>query len=284
MSHPLLIKQWGPQLSITLNRPELRNALNRELLDQLMTLFLNLPSQQSEIDLVILRGAGGHLCAGGDIREMAAVIQGVHSGSLDLNVAYELNATYGRLLHAMSSIPQTLITVVEGASLGGGLGLACVADVTLAHVDAYFGLPETKIGLVPAQVAAQVVRRIGVSNTKRLALLGEEVTAIEGKQMGLVHELFSDESMLIARLDSIRKGISTLAPKARAETKAMLQELWEGEMVNQDWINRAATGFTHAISSAEFTEGSKALRDRRAPPWIKRWDLCFNDLIKAEET
>lgn len=270
MSPSLIIRQHGPLLSLTLNRPQSRNALNRDLLEQLITLFRELGDQPQEVDVVVLRGAGGHFCAGGDVREMSSMISAVRQGKDQLDSIHQLNALYGKLLSLAEALPQTLITLIEGAVRGGGMGLACVSDYAIAHHESSFGLPEARLGLVPAQVAPSVIKRVGLSITKRLALCGDQISAQEALRVGLIHDLFETEEQGAQLIEIMIDSISHLAPQARAETKRLLLSLADDLSID-DHINKAAEQFVQAINSPEFLEGSEAMRERRLPLWRARW-------------
>src|SRR5690606_32924520 len=126
---------------------------------------------------VVLRGAEGHFCAGGDIKDMANARASV--GKTEADPFFTLNREFGRLITAVNQAPQTVIVVAEGAVLGGGFGLACVSDVAIAAASAKFGLPETGLGVIPAQIAPFVVTRIGLTQARRLALLGARFDGAE---------------------------------------------------------------------------------------------------------
>ncbi|MCB1838069.1 MAG: enoyl-CoA hydratase/isomerase family protein, partial [Alcanivoracaceae bacterium] len=165
----LLLQQDGPFLHVTLNRPEVRNALSTGMAQELMRVFAAVRDDES-IRALILRGAGGHFCAGGDIKDMAGARAALASG--DQDAMFRFNRAFGEMITVCNELPQTVVAVIEGASLGGGFGLACVSDIAIAHADATFGLPETGLGVIPAQIAPFVVKRIGLTQTRRLALTG----------------------------------------------------------------------------------------------------------------
>ena len=150
----LLINLDVPVLHITLNRPESRNAMSLTMVNELMAVFESVAGDTT-IRAIVLRGTGGHFCAGGDIKDMAGARQQAASG--DDNAFQTLNRRFGEMITAANRQPQVMITVLEGAVLGGGFGLACISDVAIASEDATFGLPETGLGVIPAQIAPFVV-------------------------------------------------------------------------------------------------------------------------------
>ena len=162
------------------------------------------------------------------------------------------------------------------------MGLACVADYTIGHAEVSFGLPEAKIGLVPAQVAPYVVSRIGQAETRRLALCGLMIGAEDAKRIGLMHEVFTDEDNLEHCLKRLQRGVSGLAPSARAETKSLLFSLLQRGVskVEEHLIESAAHPIVDALTSPGFW-GGDAMKTRRPPQWLKRW--LVNDPSSPEE-
>src|SRR4029079_5328179 len=130
-----------------------------------------------DVRVMVLRGTGGHFCAGGDIKDMAkARMSTLKAGEPDPVGA--VKRAFGRAITKVDRAPQAVVAVLEGAVLGGGFGLACVADVAIAHAGANFGLPETSLGLPPAQIAPFLVRRLGLSQARRLAVTGARLSGV----------------------------------------------------------------------------------------------------------
>ncbi len=186
----LLVREEGFALHITLNRPESRNAMSLQMTQELRAVFSAIEGSD-DIRAVILRGSNGHFCAGGDIKDMAgARMRAAESGN---DEAYaELNRAFGHLMTQVDCAPQVVITLLEGAVLGGGFGLACVSDIAIATESAQFGLPETSLGVIPAQIAPFVVKRIGMTHARRLALSGARFTGAEALRLGIVHHSVPD--------------------------------------------------------------------------------------------
>jgi isohexenylglutaconyl-CoA hydratase len=150
--------------------------------------------------VVVLGGAGGHFCAGADLKDMAAARS---KPSADGDPVAHVNSRFGWLCAAFARTPLAVVAVVEGTVMGGGFGLACAADVTLAHASASFRLPETSLGLVPAQIAPYLVERLGFAEAKRLAVTGGRLDARTALTLRLVHELAEDEAALAAALAKV---------------------------------------------------------------------------------
>lgn len=254
----VLVNQQDHALTITFNRPESRNAMNSKMVDELIALFEHLP-QQPEIRAVVLRGAGGHFCAGGDIKDMAAA-------RAETNGIFKLNRHYGHMLQIANRIPAVMICVLEGAVMGGGFGLACVSDVAIIGETAQFALPETSLGILPAQIAPFVVQRVGLTQTRRLALTGGKLTAHQAYEIGLGHYLETGEN-IENRLHELLKQIKRCAPGANAKTKQLMFDTLTVPL--DQLLDQAARDFANAVTGAEGIEGSTAFVQKRSPSWAQ---------------
>ncbi len=258
---PLLLKQDGARLFVTFNRPERRNALNDAMLMGLEALISRLEEDRS-VRSVIVRGAGGHFCAGGDIRERRAQTTDSRPG---VDIAMEHNLRAGRMFQRLANLPQTTIAVVEGFALGGGFGFACTFDITLVKHDAKMGMAETRIGVAPAQIAAHVVRRVGLSNARYLALTGRRINGADAVRMGVAHEVAQTHSELESLLAHLLDDIDACGPMASAATKAIMNRV--GEMPLDALIEYAGRRFGEINRGAEGVEGQQAFLEKRKPIW-----------------
>ncbi|MDI2591170.1 enoyl-CoA hydratase-related protein [Pseudomonas sp. N3-W] len=254
----LLLEPHNGVLHITLNRPESRNAMSLQMVAELRAV---LAAVHDDLDIraLVIGGAGGHFCAGGDIKDMASARVRGASAYRDLNRAF------GALLQAVQHAPQVVITVLQGAVLGGGFGLACVSDVALADHQAQFGLPETSLGLLPAQIAPFVVQRIGLTQTRRLALTAARFDGVQARRMGLVHFVEHDPQALAERLDEVLAHVLCCAPGANAMTKKLL--LASAGQTPDALLDQAAEWFSEAVTGAEGIEGTMAFVQKRKPGW-----------------
>lgn len=254
----LLLELHNGVLHITLNRPQSRNAMSLQMVTELRSVLATVHDDRS-VRALVIGGAGGHFCAGGDIKDMAdARAQGA--------TAYrDLNRAFGALLQAMQHAPQVVITVLQGAVLGGGLGLACVSDVALADHQAQFGLPETSLGLLPAQIAPFVVQRIGLTQARRLALTAARFDGVHARRIGLVHFVEHDPQALAERLDELLAHVLCCAPEANARTKKLL--LASAGQPSDALLDEAAQWFSEAVTGAEGIEGTMAFVHKRKPRW-----------------
>lgn len=272
-SHPLnhvleddsiKLEQTGSILKIWLNRPESRNAMSLKMVKSIVNVF-NAIADDVAIRAVIFRGHGHHFCAGGDIKDMAGIrAEAMNAGS---NQPYiDFNRQFGVMIELVDQAPQTVVAILEGAVLGGGFGLACVSDVAIAHKDAQFGLPETGLGILPAQIAPFVVKRVGLTQARRLALLGARFDGKKALQLGVVHEVAENENELEQLIETALEQVQRSAPLASRATKALLHRASTSESLST-LLDDAAVQFASAVNSAEGMEGTMAFIQKRKPTW-----------------
>lgn len=264
------VQNTGAVAHITLNRPELRNAMSLQMVAELRSALAALEAA-GNVRVLVLRGAGGHFCAGADLQDMAATrmraMQNTPERSeagVALDAVAHANAQFGELCVAYAKTPLALVVVLEGSVMGGGLGLACVADVALACESAAFRLPETALGLVPAQIAPFLVERLGYSQAKRLAVTGGRLNAAKALAIGLVHAVHAPEQIDDA-LAAILMDIQACAPGAVAATKALMAKARLSEPANL--VQEAALIFSRAAQGPEGLEGTTAFLQKRKPNW-----------------
>ncbi|MCX2900235.1 enoyl-CoA hydratase/isomerase family protein [Pseudomonas mandelii] len=254
----LLLELHNGVLHVTLNRPESRNAMSLQMVAELRALLASVREDQA-VRALVIGGAGGHFCAGGDIKDMAS------ARSQGADGFRQLNRAFGALLQEVQHAPQVVITVLQGAVLGGGLGLACVSDVALADHQAQFGLPETSLGVLPAQIAPFVVQRIGLTQARRLALTAARFDGTQARRIGLVHFVEHDAQALAERLDEVLAHVLCCAPGANATTKKLL--LASAGQPSDALLDEAAQWFSEAVTGAEGVEGTLAFVQKRKPGW-----------------
>lgn len=266
----LLVEQTPLGYLATLNRPAVRNALNQALMDDLFAL-VQLVCTGDEVRLLELRGAGGHFCAGGDIADMQQAAQDFSNGQT--RAFYQLNRRYGELLLALSRLPCALLVSVEGSAMGGGLGLLACADLSIARQDARIAMPEVSLGLPPAQIAPFVAEKIGLANTRKLALCGERLSGAQAQALGLVDQLADSAEAFNQLRQVIYDKIGAASPKALRATKKLLLEnsrLAASQQENLDTqLDRAAEQFSLAVTNGDGPEGTLAFLEKRAPRWAQ---------------
>jgi isohexenylglutaconyl-CoA hydratase len=182
----------------------------------------------------------------------------------------EVNGAFGDLCVAYANTGLAVVAVVEGTVMGGGFGLACVADVTLADETVVFRLPETGLGLVPAQVAPFLVERLGYAEAKRLAVTGATVDASEALRLRLVHQVQADAEALDWALQQVLADILRCAPGALAATKHLMAKARLHSPASL--VHEAAETFARAALGAEGQEGTMAFLGKRKASWVPDTD------------
>jgi isohexenylglutaconyl-CoA hydratase len=261
----------GPVLTVTLDRPAVRNAMSGRMLEELLRVahLLLEPVRcgggaSDSLRVVVLRGAGGNFSAGGDVRGM---VEGAGRAEAAGDRARRDNRDFGTLLSRLERVPQLLIAAIEGAAMGGGLGLACVSDVALATGDARFGTPEVTLGLVPAQIAPFLVARVGGAAARRLLLTGGQLDAETARALGLVHEVVEGPAELDREVEALIGQAMRCAPHAVARTKRLLARV--GKVTLGRLLDEAADLFAESLLD-EGAEGIEAFLERRDPSWAPR--------------
>jgi citronellyl-CoA dehydrogenase len=265
----LLARRQGPALELTLNRPQSRNAMSLAMVAELQQALAQAEQTVGSDDavrVIVLRGAAGHFCSGGDLKDMSAARLRAMQGTADgTDPIAEVNARFGHLCAAFARSPLAIIALLEGTVMGGGFGLACVADVAIATETASFRLPETSLGVVPAQIAPFLVERLGYSQAKRLAVTGGRLDAAAALRIGLVHQQV-DSGQLQAALDAVLADILACGPGALAATKALMAKA--RLQAPASLIDEAAAVFSRAAQGTEAMEGMGAFLQKRKPNWV----------------
>jgi methylglutaconyl-CoA hydratase len=256
----LKVERDGVVARVTLNRPELRNAFNAELIAALRSAFDALASEPpAALRAVVLAGEGKAFCAGADIEWQRASI----GLSMDEN-----EADAGRLqemLAAVDECPVPVIAAVHGAALGGGMALCCVADITLATADTTFGFTEVKLGLMPAVISPFVLPRIGEGPARALFLTGERFGSARALGIGLVSEVVPDRPALDARVEALLGEIRAAGPEAARNAKAVIRD--QRGLSRSETLELTVQGAARQRVSAEGQEGLGAFLDKRPPSW-----------------
>lgn len=239
---------------VTLNRPEARNAMNFKMVEELTTVFSQLHGNR-DVRAIVISGAEGIFCAGGDIKEMRnnPVPNGKNRNNLDA------------MLRACNHASQVVIAKIEGAALGGGLGLACVSDIAIADEAALFGLPEVRLGVAPAFISPYVLQRIGLTRARELMLTGRRFNGRRAQAYGIVHLACPADEIahcVDAQLDEIRQ----CAPGAIAATKELIFSVYETP--TEDTLDYRAELLNTLRQGDEAQEGMAAFVEKRPPQWV----------------
>jgi isohexenylglutaconyl-CoA hydratase len=254
----LIIKVSEGVLTITLNRPHKKNAMNLALVEELMSVVEEVKNERA-IRVIVIRGAENNFCSGGDISGM-----NFDNASSTHDPMWLFNRTFGKMITVVNNAPQVVITVLEGAVLGGGIGLACISDVAIADINTKFAMPETRLGIVPAQIAPFVVSRIGLMQTRRLTLLGEAIYGEEAKALGFVHYVTQNKDELETQLNKVIAKIMLCAPEANALTKKLILQV--GLVEHEQLLDDGASYFCNSLKN-EGKEGTAAFLQKRSPSW-----------------
>lgn len=243
--------------TLWLDRPKVKNAMNDAMLDEMMGVF-KVCADDPEIRGLTLRGRNGVFCAGGDL----TAFQVYQSSGKTLADTAAFNRRIGTMLDAFNQLPITTIVLVEGASIAGGLGLMCCADVIATTPSAKFSLTETMIGIPPAQIAPFVVSRAGLSTARRIMLTGARFDGTEATRLGLADYCTEDLDAIEA---SIKKGVLKCAPGAIAATKELI--LSSTKLSRDEALDRAAESFAACLRGEEGREGVASFLEKRKPNW-----------------
>lgn len=250
----------GPITTLTLHRPDRRNALSRGLVEALLDRLENLAASP-DARVLILKAQGPAFCAGLDLMEAAEILAEPDAEGLaieDMNVL-------ATMLTRLHSLPQATIAVVQGDALGGGAGLALACDFVLMAHSAHLGFPEVLRGLVPAIVLQDLVRQVGDRVARRLVLTGELVSAEQARDLGLVTDAIPDAELDL-RADQLARQILHAGPQAIAITKQLLDDA-TGRRRD---LQRVATLSAQVRCSPEAHEGLASFLERRPAAWVPK--------------
>jgi isohexenylglutaconyl-CoA hydratase len=258
------LERDGVVARLILNRPERRNALTHAMMLELEDAFANL-RDDADCRVLVLRGAGGHFCAGGDLGAMADMPAKPGNGSVDpLLPAYR---QFGDALLALNTLPQATIAVVEGSAVGGGFGMACCSDIVILHESAAFGIPEPKVGFIPSQIIPFVVRRIGEGLARDLAVSGRVIDAAEAYRLGVGRHLCANTAELNRTVKALIDDVLKLEPTARATVKRLVLRCATED--DSALLDSAAQSLVGLLRRPEAKEGIDAFMAKAAPSWAK---------------
>ena len=251
----VLIEKQSPQITVvTLNRPERRNSLTIELLNELVA-SIKVASDQADERVLILRGAGAAFCTGLDLKEAA-----------DRKKAHMTAELVAKALTTLAETRLVTIAAVHGAAVAGGAGIMSACDFVVAAEKTKIGYPEVRRGLIAGLIMTFLRRQAGERNMRELVLGGELIDAERAREIGLVNRVVAPDQLMIEAqkfADSVLQG----APNAIVQTKRLIEELWSTS-VKED-VDLALKHHMRARESAEAREGIAAFNERRKPNWTK---------------
>lgn len=249
--------------TILLNRPEKRNALTPQLIDDL-TQALEAAAANPHCRVVILTGAGSSFCAGLDLSHLQAMSEMSPSDSRFAADSLEDAENVATLLRTLYSLPKPTIAAVNGAAIAGGMGIATLCDFTLSVPEAKFGYTEVRIGFVPAIVSAYLRTQIGEKRSRDLLLTGRLLNAAEAEALGLVTRIVA-EPELIHEARALAQKLLRNSPAAMEATKRLLNRFADRTL--PDDVERAVQANVQARSTEDFREGVRAFLEKRDPRW-----------------
>ena len=253
----LITQRTGSVERLTLNRPEVRNAFNEAMLAEL-TAWAKETAGDPGVRAVVLSGAGPVFCAGADATWMAKTVEKTH----DENVADARFAA--EMFRSIDELPVPVIAGIQGAAIGGGAGLAAVADVVVADEHAMFGFTEVKLGIIPAVISPFVLAKIGRSAARELFLTGRRFTAQHALDIGLVHTVVPANN-IDAGVDAVLREVLSAGPEAIAAAKRLIAHVALSSVADATALTSEALAERRV--STEGQEGLRAFLQKRKPGW-----------------
>ena len=248
----------GRTATVTLNRPELRNAFNEQAIAELRRAFEGL-GRSELVDVIVLAAAGPAFCAGADLHWMQKMATYTHAE----NQADALQLA--EMLLTIYQCPKPVVAKVQGDCYGGGVGLAAACDIMLVSADAFFCLSEVKLGLIPATIAPYVIKAMGENAARRYFLTAERFSASEAHRLGFAHEVVSSET-LDASVARLVKALSANSPHAVQAAKTLVREV-AGKPVDAALMADTAERIAQMRASEQGREGVAAFLEKRKPAW-----------------
>ncbi|MEO0607051.1 MAG: enoyl-CoA hydratase-related protein [Pseudomonadota bacterium] len=244
---------------VVLDRPDVRNAFNEQMIDDIYRAFRQLSADETA-RLVTLTGAGKAFSAGADLSMMQAVA--AYSEQENVEEGLRLAA----MLQAVHECPKPTVALVNGPAIGGGVGLVAACDIAIASSAAVFAFSEVRLGLIPAVISPFVLSAIGARQAQRYFLTAERFGADEAARIGLVHRVVDAEALTEAGADMV-KALLACGPKAQAAAKALIMSE-AGAPIDAEQRARLAQSIAGMRASAEGQDGIGAFLEKRKPTWM----------------
>ena len=249
----------GPVATIWMNRPDLHNAFDETLITELTAACMAL-DDDADVRVVVLAGRGKSFSAGADLNGMK---RAANNGLDDnLNDARAL----AHMLRTLAEMKKPTIARVQGAALGGGMGLASACDIAVASTKAVFATSEVKFGIIPSAISPYVLRAIGARQATRYFQSAERIDAVRAREIGLVHETVEPEA-LDAKVQEIVLSLLQGGPLAQAAAKDLIRAV-NNQPINHTLVEETAHRIAHLRATPEAREGISAFLDKRQPNWI----------------
>jgi methylglutaconyl-CoA hydratase len=263
MANNLLLTKLNDNglMTLTLNRPDILNAFDDQLINELSTTFDSIEKDKN-IRVVVLNAAGKHFCAGGDLNWMKRMAS--YSYAENLADAQRL----ATMLNKLYSLSKPTIALVQGSAFGGGVGLVACCDIAIATTTANFCLSEVKIGLIPSVISPYVITAIGERAAHRYFLTAESFDAQEAHRLGLVHSVVTENDLTIAGEKIIHQLLKN-SPAALTAAKQLLTDVTRSA-INSSLIEETAKRIADIRVSKEGQEGLAAFLEKRKPKWLSK--------------
>ena len=255
----LTIADHGAVRTITLSRPDVRNAFNDEVIAELKAAFTEV-GQAADVRCVVLAAEGPAFCAGADLNWMRRMAD--YTRDENLADAGQLAA----MLRAIYECPKPTIARVQGDVFAGGVGLVAACDMAVSVDTATYCLSEVKLGLIPATISPYVIRAIGARASHRYFLTAERFSAAEAHRVGLVHEVVAADA-LNAKVAELTSALVSASPNAVRACKRLVQDVAERE-IDDALVAHTVAGIADIRSSAEGKEGVQSFLQKRKPSWL----------------
>ena len=253
----LAVRRAGAVEHLTLNRPDVRNAFNEEVIAELR-MWAEAAARDGSLRVVVLSGAGKVFSAGADANWMAKMVGYSRQDNVD-------DATrMAEMFLALNTIPAAVVGRIHGAALGGGAGLTAICDIAVAEESAVFGFTETKLGILPAVISPYVLPKIGQSAARELFLTGMRFSAARAKEIGLVHAVVT-AAELDRTVEMYIKELLSASPTAIAAAKALIPQV--SGRSPRDAIATTAQAIAAQRISDEGQDGLTAFLEKRKPGW-----------------
>lgn len=258
MNH-LTLDTSGAITTVTLNRPDVRNAFNDEVISELAQVFRELGTRD-DVRCIILAAAGTAFCAGADLNWMKRMAD--YTREQNLADAGQL----GEMLHTIYACPKPTIARVQGDVYAGGTGLVAACDMAVSVDTASYCLSETRIGLIPATISPYVIRAMGARASHRYFLTAERFSAAEALRIGFVHEVVTADQ-LDARVGELARTLVNCGPAAVKASKKLVQDV-AGKDISPELIAMTVAGIADIRVSPEGREGVQSFLQKRKPGWL----------------
>ena len=252
-----VIKNENGVTEVWLNRPDLHNAFNAEMIEEIIAAFESFKDER----LIVLSGRGSSFCAGADLNWMKAMKDYTREEN------FKDSKRLAKMFSTINECNIPIIGRINGHALGGGVGLVSVCDYVIAVEDALMGFTEVRLGLIPAVISPYCISKVGESNARAWMLSGDRFNGVHAKNMGLVHETVILATDLDERTAEMTKKFLAAGPEAAKEAKKLIRGVVSNLKASEDFT---CNMITERRVSTEGQEGMKALLDKTKPLWIKK--------------